>query len=212
MSSIRVQVFNARDELLAMPDYKQLKQWAYCRGLVTKSGFPKFKKALREIGVDYAKMRNLARVTQSQALKRNATQGLKLFSDAKARRSQFGICDREGRVVWYGKFGRTYQSKEQIHAELEAASYALWLANKVRITNGLKAIQLDLVVDAQALVYRAQKHQIGYQLTRLAKKYAIDLSVLWIPGRQNPADQWTVADGQKSWRDNDLSKLTVHLE
>lgn len=45
-----------------------------------------------------------------------------------------------------------------------------------------------------------------------AKRFGLILNVEWIPGTQNPADEWTVATGFKKWSDNDLASLAKEIK
>ena len=196
-------------ELKLAVNHLELKQWGIEHGFDNRSAFPKFKSALLEIGIDYDEMKGVSHQQSAEDIETQIEYSLTLFVDAKASANGFGICDRNGDVLWYGKFFHDEDAEEQSKAELCAAKKAVWLAGKVKEAVGNKPIHLQLMVDAQWLTYQDHGGQKGYVLTQLARKYGLKLEVEWIPGKENPADFYTTKSRYKSWEDNDLTKLCV---
>ena len=138
-----------------------------------------------------------------------------LFSDAKASKDRFAICRHDGLPVWYGRFfdsDRDYNG-EQSSGEMAAAKKAVWLASKVKEHFGLTEVNLTLKVDAQWLRYAnwvAAEVKGGGKARTLglaAIRLGVRLTVEWIPGKKNPADEYTVCKGYLSWKDIDLESL-----
>lgn len=209
--SIKQQVINAAETLKLLNGPKELRDWAISNGMDNRSAFPKFKEALLEIGIDYAGLRSNQNEQRTAELEAQITHTVTLFTDAKASQDRFAITDSEGDVLWYGKFFESEQdyNGEQSSGELASAKKAVWLASKIKEAVGAAAIELILMVDAQWLCYQDHAGQKGYPLTQLAKKHNIRLDVRWIPGKENPADKWTVSSGFKKWSDNDLTKIAT---
>ena len=138
-----------------------------------------------------------------------------LYSDAKAKYDRFGITDADGKPVWYGRFfdnDRDYNG-EQSSGEMAAAKKAVWLASKIAEKIG-EAVRLRLRVDAQWLCYAngytgAYKESGGkaLQLAEAAQRLGVDLIVEWVPGKENPADDYTICKGFQKWQDADLESL-----
>lgn len=164
---------------------------------MTQQRFPRFKKALLEHGIDYAAMRSGARQEAAAAV----THGITLYSDAKAAKLRFGICDQDGEPVWHGR--DFDENDEQSAAEMAAAKKAVWLAGKVRDARGLNALKLNLKVDAQWLTYANAESGGGKaaELRAAASKARVVLDVTWVPGTENPADKWTVSGGFMKWQE-----------
>lgn len=194
-------------ELLTMTTHKELREWAVSQGLNSASGFSAFKKALIEIGINYDELKGAAIKQQEAELDAKITHALTLYTDAKASANRFGVCDVDGEPLWHGRFFDTEDAGEQSRAELCAAKKAVWLANKIKEANHLEALELNLFVDAEWLTYQDHAGQKGYVLTMEARKNNIRLNVIWIPGNENPADKWTVANGYKKWVDNDFTNI-----
>lgn len=185
------------DALKAMSSHRDLAAWAEDHDLMTQQRFPRFKKALLDHGIDYAAMRSDARQEAIAA----ATHEITLFSDAKASKLRFGVCDQAGEPVWHGR--DFDENDEQSAAEMAAAKKAVWLAGKVRERAGLPVLKLNLMVDAQWLVYANAESGGGKaaELRAAANRAGIVLDVQWIPGTENPADEWTVSGGFLKWND-----------
>lgn len=199
--------------LKAMTTANELRQWAVSKGMDNRAAFPRFKNALLDIGVDYAAIRAGRTAERREELDTAITHRVTLYSDAKASQDRYAITDADGSPLWYGRFfdsDRDYDG-EQSSGELAAASKAIWLASKVAEAIGSTAIRLDLYVDAQWLLYQDGPKQKGFALTRAANRLNVDLHLHWIPGKENPADEWTTASGYKKWQDNDLKALAVPL-
>jgi len=205
-------VIENADALKAMTTHTELREWAISQGFNNRSAFPKFKLALNEIGLDYDVIKTGIKKQKSEELKAKINYELTLYSDAKASAGRYGITDKDGNVVWYGRFFENDNASEQSSAELEAAKKAVWFASKVKEALNEPAIKLTLYVDAEWLTYQDHSGQKGYALTTLASKYDIQLEVLWISGKKNPADKWTVASGFKKWQDNDLKSLADYIK
>lgn len=185
------------DVLKAMPTHRELAEWADDHELMTQQRFPRFKKALLEHGIDYSAMRSGVH----QQNRESATHEITLYSDAKASKLRFGVCDQAGEPVWHGR--DFDEHGEQSAAEMAAAKKAVWLAAKVRERAALNVIKLNLNVDAQWLVY-ANGNDGGGKAAALrsaANKQGVVLNVQWIPGAQNPADEYTVCGGYQKWQD-----------
>lgn len=191
--------------LQAMTTCRELHQWAKANGCDSASGFSAFKKALLAAGIDYDGVKNAAK----DSLAGQVTHDITLYSDAKASHGRFGICGADGNVVWHGRFFAEDNAREQSDAELEAAKKAVWMASKIKEAAGAKVAKLTLLVDAQWLVYQDNSKQKGFVLTQLATRFGLVLDVQWIPGTDNPADEWTVASGYKKWSDNDLKSMAT---
>lgn len=192
------------EELKALTTHTELKEWADDNGLLTQQRFPRFKTALLEHGIDYAAMR----ATADQARRESAKHAITLYSDAKASKLRFGICDQGGQPVWHGR--DFDENGEQSAAELGAAKKAIWLAGKVRERSGLDSIKLTLLVDAEWLTHANRETGGGQaaQLRRAAAKAGVVLDVRWIPGRENPADEYTICTGYMKWQSG-IDQITV---
>jgi len=197
----------ANFEVLKEMNHGALFQWSRDNGLDSKAGFSSFKKALLSVGMTYDALRAAHREAKAEALASAVTHEVTFYSDAKARCERFAICDRDGKVVWFGRFFDG-EGSEQSAAELEAAKKAIWLAGKVRQVLGAEAIRLTLRVDAKWLTTLSGKAAC---LADAARKNAIELAMEWIPGTQNPADKWTVTTGFQKWSDVDLAPLATKL-
>ena len=207
--TIKDKVIAAKDVLLEMKTNAALRAWAISNGMDNRAAFPKFKLALNEIGLDYDEIKTGISKASTDKLISEITHEVTLYSDAKASHNRFGITDEDGNPLWYGKFfdNDTDYNGEQSSGELAAAKKAVWLAGKIKESIGAKAIRLNLMIDAQWLTYQEHSGQKGYALSLLAKKHNIELNVQWIPGKDNPADEYTVSSGFKKWSDNDLSAV-----
>ena len=198
--------------LKGMKTHTDLRNWAIKQGFDNRSAFPKFKTALNEIGLDYDGIKTGINKSSTEKLENEITHSVTMYCDAKASAGRFGITDEDGNVLWHGRFFEDDDAEEQSRAELSAAKKAVWLASKVKESIGAKAIEFNLIIDAQWLTYQTHGGQKGYALTVLARKYNIKLNVQWIPGKDNPADEWTIANGYKKWQDNDLKALAIPIE
>lgn len=213
--TIKDKVKNAEQELKAMESHTQLREWAISQGMDNRSAFPRFKKALKEIGIDYAQMRSGNREAAAAEIAQNATHQVTLYSDAKASAGKFAITDANGEPVWYGRFFENDLSRgagEQSGAELQAALKAVWFASKVAEAINAKAIKLNLFIDAQWLTYQDSPKQKGFALKRSADKSGVQLNTEWIPGKDNPADKYTTGRGFHKWQDNDLAALAEPIQ
>lgn len=202
-TTIKSQVTAAAETLTSMTTHTQLREWAVANGMDSRSGFSAFKKALKEIGLDYDAIRSGIQAAAADELSSRCRHEVTLITDAKARCSRFAICGGDGAVVWYGRFFDG-EGSEQSAAELETAKKAIWLAGKVREQLGEAAIRLTLKVDAQWLTTLSGKAAV---LASKASQANIDLVMEWIPGASNPADKWTVASGYKKWQETPLATL-----
>ena len=210
--TIKDKVIAAKDELTKMTTHGELRNWAISNGMDNRSAFPKFKDALNEIGMDYDEIKQGIKKVKEEELQSKLKYQVELFVDAKASAGMYGITDKDGNVLWYGKFFPDDDAGEQSRAELAAAKKAVWLASKIKEAINQEAIELYLNVDAQWLIYQDHAGQKGYALTSLANKYNIKLHVQWVKGTENPADEWTTASGYKKWADNDLKSLPELIE
>lgn len=181
-------------------------QFSRENGFDSRAGFPAFKRALLEQGIDYTALRDGARAEKAEALNSACAFEVTLYSDAKARCDRFAICDRDGDVVWFGRFfdDDADYNGEQSTGELSAAKKAIWLTSKVKEAMNQPAIRLSLIVDANWLCTLSGKAEA---LAILARKFGIDLNMQWIPGTENPADKFTTASGYLSWKDCALENL-----
>jgi hypothetical protein len=207
--TIKEKVTAAAVELQAMATSLELKMWSYKHGMNSAAGFANFKKALLTIGINYDELRDSAK-PKANYLAEVATHRVTLYSDYKQRGEKFAVCNEDGGVLWYGRLfeGDTEQSS----GELAAALKAVWLAGQIRQAVNAEAIELELRVDAQYLTYQDNPKQKGFRLTEAARRQNVALSVVWVPGTQNPADKYTVAHGFKKWQDNDLYTLAQKKE
>jgi hypothetical protein len=205
-------VKDAEVELKAMKSHTELRNWAIGKNMDNRAAFPKFKLALNEIGLDYDDIKKGIFSGQKEELENKINYSVTLYVDAKSSAYKFGITDKDGEVLWYGRFFDDDDAGEQSRAELAAAKKAVWLASKIKEACNQQAIKLLLYVDAQWLTYQDHGGQKGYALTLLARKHNIDLDVRWIRGVDNPADKWTTASGYKKWQDNKLTSLVEPIE
>lgn len=199
-------VKGAEEQLKAMQTNRELRAWAVANGMDNRSAFPKFKKALLEIGIDYDVIKHAREAEREETLESQVTHEVIMFTDAKAATQKFAVCDENGEVLWYGKFFNG-EGDEQSDAELDAAKKAVWLAGKIKEEMKFPALRLILNVDASWLCYQDHAGQKGFALTILARKNNIQLFMNHIPGAINPADKFTVLTGYKKWQDNDLKSL-----
>lgn len=202
-------VVAAGDELKAMTTVKELRAWALANGMDNRAAFPRFKIALQGLGIDYDNLKSTAKAEKLAEIEAKVTHELILFSDAKASAGRFGITDAVGDVLWHGRFFDTDDADEQSRAELCAALKAVWLASKIKEAHGFQNMKLTLYIDAQWLTYQDSPKQKGYRLTEQAQKFGLLLDVVWVSGKRNPADKWTVAQGYKKWSDNDLKSVII---
>lgn len=205
--TIKTQVLEAAETLKAFTTHVQLREWAISQGMDNRSAFPKFKAALLEIGIDY----DYVKTGTFASARVEPTHEVTLYTDAKASAGRYGITDKDGNVLWHGRFFDTDDAGEQSRAELCAAEKAVWLCSKIKEAIGAPAIKLTLLTDAQWLTYQDHSGQKGYVLTQKSRKFGIEISVEWIPGKENPADKWTVESGFKKWSDNNLSELAEKI-
>ncbi|MCC6721763.1 MAG: hypothetical protein IT243_06130 [Bacteroidia bacterium] len=211
--TIKDKVIEHQDILKAMKTHGELYRWAKENEMDNRSAFPKFKIALNEIGIDYDSIKEGIHKERENEIKSKLKYEVTLYSDAKASKDRFAITDEDGDVLWYGKFfdSDSDYDGEQSSGELAAAKKAVWLASKIKEAINEEVIRLNLFVDAQWLLYQDHAGQKGYELTRLAKKYNIDLNIEWVPGENNPADTYTTESGFKKWSDNDLTSLASEI-
>ncbi len=155
--------------------------------------------------------------------KQDALPTMVLYSDAKAKKKRFAVCDKDGKPVWYASLAKDYvflQGEHQASSELAAANKALWFAKQVKESLQLPRLKLILYVDAEWLTWanaavNGSKKAGGKArvLYYTAVDYGIDLEVKWIPGERNPADYYTVMDySYKSWQDNNFAELVIGLD
>lgn len=194
-----------------------LRGWAVTNGCDSQAGFAAFKKALRsELGIDYDAMRDGAKIAKIETVAASADFETTLYSDAKASKDRYAVCGPNGEPLWYGRFfdnDKTYDG-EQSSGELAAALKAVWLARRIAEAVGAGVIKLTLRVDADWLTWANEaavstdKKRGGKarELASAAAKYGVILRVEHIPGSQNPADKWTVAEGFMRW---DAANLSV---
>jgi hypothetical protein len=187
------------EELRAAETHRDLYRWAVAHELDTRHRFPVFKRALREIGIDYEALRARIISDTEDTLRRLARVSVLLYVDANAGDGRFAICDEDGGPVRVGGFSFGDRVDSQASAELEAAKKAVWLASKIRDVLGEQGIALTLMVDAEWLTYRTGKR--SRELYIYARRLGVALSVRWIPGSENPADRYTRDSVYIGWRD-----------
>jgi hypothetical protein len=196
----------ADSDVLVKASRQELVAWAESHGIDNRSAWGRYKAALREVvGVNFDALRNVERRSQADVLENSVTHRLVLYSDAKASKERFGICGPDRAPVWYGRFFPDDPDfdGEQSSGEMAAAKKAVWLASKVAEALG-GTVALDLRVDAEWLCWanatdgRGGKAQV---LANAARRLGVALTVSHIPGTQNPADKWTIADGYQRWQD-----------
>lgn len=211
------------DELRGMT-HGELFAFSREHGFDSRAGFTAFKKALlSELGIDYAALRSEKRAADQAEREAKANHSLTLYSDAKARCDRFAICDRDGDVVWYGRFfddDRDYNG-EQSSGEMAAAKKAVWFASKVAEAVGAETIRLTLKVDAEWLTWanvasdprdNGKRGGKARQLAEAARRCNVILTVEHVAGTSNPADRWTTASGYQKWSDCDLATLVDGAE
>lgn len=184
-------------------------------GYDNRVAFPRFKKALLDAGVDFVAMRAEKAEGRVASLKARSSYQITMFTDAKASKQRFAVCGENGQPLWFGRFfdNDVDFNGEQSTGEMAAAKKAVWLASKIREAVGGDAIVLNLFVDAKWLTYAnavfegSPKGGSARELGLMAMKYNILLRVRHIPGRDNPADKYTVATGYRRWNENDLKLL-----
>ncbi|MHB1762656.1 MAG: hypothetical protein ACYCS4_07955 [Acidimicrobiales bacterium] len=196
----------ADKESLANASRAELVAWANTHGIDNRSAWGRYKVALREVvGVDFDALRNAERGARATALAGSATHRLVLFTDAKASKSRFAVCGPDREVVWYGRFFDDDPdfNGEQSSGEMAVAKKAIWLASKVAERLGA-VVALELRVDAEWLTWANATDGRGGKaraLANTAERLGVALCVTHIPGTENPADKWTVADGYQRWQD-----------
>ena len=205
--TIKQNVINNKNHLLELAKQEKacykLTQWAEEQGYDNRMAFSNFKRALKEIDIDYSNIRNQNAADKLEQLKGEHT--ITLFSDAKAKNNRFGITDEDGDPLWYGQFYHVMD--EQSAGEMEAAKKAVWLARKIADENTIDKINLILKVDAQWLRYAnkwASDTKTGgkaRQLMESAIKNRVYLKVEHVPGIDNPADEYTTCSGYLNWHD-----------
>ena len=196
----------------------ELYKLAVKNGWNNRSAFPRFKKALLEIGIDYNQLRDTVRAEKDDALVRSVTHTVEFYSDAKASKDRFAITDERGTPLWYGRFfdGDRDYNGEQSSGEMAAAKKAVWLASKVAAAVG-GTVELTLNVDAEWLVWANEVRGAGKRggkakaLGFAAQKLGVVLKVEHVRGVDNPADEYTVCSGFKNWRDNLLKELASEI-
>lgn len=206
-------------DFLANRSLKELFAFAKENGFDSQAGFPRFKKALLNIGVDYNNMRYEIKNNKLEELKKSATKEVTFYSDAKASHDRFAICDDQGSVVWYGKFYcEDDYNGEQSSGELCAAMKAVWLASHIKRELNLDGLKLNLIVDAEWLKYANNviKNRDGGGKARALGEYAIKngiyLNVTWISGEENPADRWTTKSGFQKYDEVSFEDLVSEIE
>lgn len=139
------------------------------------------------------------------------THQLTLFCDAKASANGFAFCDAGGCILEYGKirdqvvdFWPGYNG-EQSNAEVCAALLAFDFARKVKEAAGLDRMLLNFHFDAQWMQGMVGKAR---PLRDFAKLHGLVVKMHWIPGSDNPADEWTTAAGCRVVSGN-LAELAV---
>jgi hypothetical protein len=207
--TVAEKVVSAKDVLTALAaegGFKALRQWSEAQGFGNRSAFPRFKAALLEIGLDYEALRSGTSAAKRAEVAAAITHEVTLFTDAKARCERFAVCDREGQVVWFGRFFDG-EGSEQSAAELEAAKKAVWLAGKVREALGVPELRLNLMVDAEWLTWANARAEGDFKtggkakvLAQLAERAGLQLHVEWVRGTSNPADRWTTSSGYQKWQ------------
>lgn len=208
--TIADKVKEAESELKAMTTTQELREWAVTNGMDNRSAFPKFKNALKEIGIDYDGIKRQSETAKKEQKEADANYEISLYSDYKLSTNKFAITDENGKPLWYGvDFDNP---TAQTEGELNAAKKAIWLAQKIAELKGEKGVKLNLYVDAQWLVFQSSSKQKGYELKRLADRYNVSLNTTWIPGKDNPADEYTTASDYLKWSDNSSEDLFALLE
>lgn len=208
--TIKAKVLQAQEELKTFNTHTELTQWAKSQGMDNRSAFSNFKKALKEINIDYNALRDAHRVEKFKEIEESAKKAkqITLYTDAKASADRFAVCNQDGEVVWSGRFfGKV---AEQSACELESAKKAVWLAKKVAEDNKLDHIKLKLYVDAEWLCYANSVNKDTNSKTggkaRALGNYAnylgVYLEVVWVSGERNPADKYTTATGYYDYNDN----------
>lgn len=199
-----------KNVLLPMNQF-ELTTWAKEQGYDNRSAFANFKKALLTIDVDYDALKQQRHEAKREELEKNITKEVVLYSDAKASKDRFGITDKDGNAVWYGRFfedDRDYNG-EQSSGELAAAKKAVWLASKISEKVG-GVVKLTLKVDAEWLCWANETDGRGgkaKQLRQLADRYNVVLNVEHVYGCDNPADYYTTCPGYQSYKDVNLATL-----
>lgn len=200
-------------EHLLTLDQPGLTRWAKGNEMDNRAAFGAYKKALLANGIDFDKMRNDRINKAHEETAAAVTHTVVLFSDAKAREDRYAICNKDGEPIWHGKFfadDRDYNG-EQSSGELAAAKKAVWLASKIAAAVNGK-VKLILKIDAQWLTWANEKNGSGgkaKELSFLADKLGILLTVEHIAGTSNPADKYTVCSGFKKWQETNLSDLAI---
>lgn len=214
--TVKETVEKNREAALAAKTPAEIKAFIESIGCATQQRWGKAVAAIIEIGgVDYYAARGEQRAATAEQLRSAVTHETTLFVDAKARCQRFGICDADGDVVWHGIFFEDDQSfsygdrNEQSACECAAARKAIWLASKIKEAVGAPALRLNLKVDAQWLCTGGGKATI---LQSDARRFNIDLNLEWIPGTENPADEWTTAGGFKKWNEEPLAELALPIQ
>lgn len=145
---------------------------------------------------------------KAKRLKSASSYLLTLYSDGKSGRGQFGITNKEGYPLWYGKYNidDINYSGTQPSCEIEAAKKAVELVKEISEEIN-ETISLNLFVDAEWLLWAnevkngSKKGGQARPLGELALNNDIYLTVAWIKGTDNPADEYTICEGEYKEKD-----------
>jgi hypothetical protein len=200
-----------QEAALACKTPQEIRAFIESIGCATQLRWKKAVEAIVEIGgLDYYQAKAEQQKKDEERLKSEVTHEITLYSDAAAAFQRYAICGGDKQPLWYGRFFEDDRSfsygdpAEQSACECAAARKAIWLASKVKEAVGAKAIRLKLLVDAQWLVSLSGKAAI---LASDAKRFGVALGMEWVPGDQNPADQYSRCRGFKRWDEEPLPSL-----
>jgi hypothetical protein len=164
------------------------------------SGFSSFKRQLLAYGVDFeAKKQEFNDL--KDACKPPVTHTLDLYTDYASKFDRFAVTSKSGFGYWYGK---SFDALEQSEGEKDAVCKAIYLAGLARVSLSLPAHSLLLTIytDAEWLTYWNNGNNKATSLAYEAKKAGIELDVVHIAGKDNPADELTRSKGFCKSRDN----------
>lgn len=198
------------DELLGM-DHQEIKEFASKHGLMTKSGFPKFKAVLKTKGIDYEALRMRAHDERERELEAKAETLFERAADGpeiqlasaaveKGGRASFAVVDQEDRTVWYGRLfdnDHIWTAGDPASAEQSAADKAVWIAGKAIAASGAQAGRLTLSVTHPSLDFES--------LVRTGIRHDVALTVAF--DEINAAVGMAETPGYQKWQEYDLAQL-----
>ncbi|MEU2004516.1 hypothetical protein ACH47B_26295 [Rhodococcus sp. NPDC019627] len=207
----------AAAEELRGSDTAALRTWASSKKLLSRSMWPKVKRELyKQLDIDYDTQRETENATRRQAVAAAATTAplVELYA-AGDERGAFAVLPGPAvhagndadiaEAAWYGTFHEKdtiYRDGDQDSADNSAAGKAVFLAGKVRESQGIDAVRL--------LLHISNPNLDGDRLAGTAAKagVALELDIT----ETNPAYEYCERPGYQAWQAIRLSDLLVDEE